>query len=110
MEKYKKIEDSFLSRLNSFKVEDSQTFSKLWNDLHSYQKHIRKRVKNGDIVDEFDYIKKTFATLDQKVAYYEYFKEVGVWDRVLYNKELQWAVVLGENGAILTHISQKIVL
>lgn len=103
MDKYREIEGKFLEKLTDFNIGDIEnSFLKLWNDESSYNKHIRKRLLNGDITDIKDYIKKTFLTLGQKNAYYEHYKVADVWDRVLYNKELEWVVILGENGSILT--------
>jgi hypothetical protein len=103
MKKYRQVENNFINRLKDFDTQDIKgTFENLWNDRKSYDKHLRKRVALGDVVDADDYIFKTFATLDQKKAYYEHFKDVDVWDRVIYNQKLQWSVILGENGAILT--------
>lgn len=78
-------------------------FSGLWNDIHSYTKHLHKRIKNKDVTNEIDYIQITFDTLSKsKKAYLESFSDDTVWDRVFYNEGTNWAVVIGENGKILT--------
>ena len=65
----------------------------------------KKRVRNGDVENEYEYLLRTFETLaSYDYAYMEVFsdKTLDIWDRVFYSKQNSWAVVLGENGKILT--------
>lgn len=103
MEKYEIIENRFIKRLDAFDAENPvDTFENLWGNKKHYAKHLSKRLRDGDISSPYEYVKKTFATLAQKTAYYEHYKQADVWDRVIYNQELKWAVIIGESGEILT--------
>lgn len=57
------------------------------------------------IENEFEYLMVTFETLkSSKYVYIEVFLDemLDIWDRVFYHHENKWAVVIGENGKILT--------
>ena len=105
----KEIESKFIENLNSFnfnnQYEALAKFSSLWNDINSYSKHIKKRIRNRDIESEFEYLVNSFEVLSySNEAYIETYPEenLDIWDRVFYNKQKSWAVVIGENGKILT--------
>jgi hypothetical protein len=105
----KEIEKKFIENLNAFNFttnhEAVANFSNLWNDIGSYAKHIKKRIRYQDVEDELEYLVKTFEVLsDTSFAYLEYYpnEEMDIWDRVFYAKQKNWAVVVGENGKILT--------
>lgn len=105
----KEIEEKFIENLNAFDFRSNDEavvkFSSLWNDIGSYSKHIKKRMKHQDIKDELEYLMKTFEVLSSTdFAYVEFYpnEKVDIWDRVFYNKQKDWAVVVGENGKILT--------
>jgi len=54
---------------------------------------------------KFDYLIKSFEVLASATyAYIEFYtnEDLDIWDRVFYDKENSWAVVIGENGKILT--------
>ncbi len=105
----KEIESKFIENLNSFNFNNQDEalakFSSLWNDINSYSKHIKKRIRNRDIESEFEYLVNSFEVLSySNEAYIETYPEENsdIWDRVFYNKQKSWAVVIGENGKILT--------
>ena len=105
----KEIESKFIENLANFNFDNRDealaNFSTLWNDIGSYSKHIRKRMRNRDIESEFEYLLNSFEVLSSSCdAYIErYPKEnLDIWDRVFYNRQKSWAVVVGENGKILT--------
>jgi hypothetical protein len=105
----KTIESKFIKNLIDFNFnsrdEAIANFNRLWNDIGSYSKHIKKRIRNQDIKDEFDYLIKSFEVLVYTdYAYVEFYpnEELDIWDRIFYNKEQNWAVIIGENGKILT--------
>ena len=105
----KEIEQKFIINLTNFNFNNRDeavaNFSSLWNDIGSYSKHIKKRMRNQDIEDEFDYLIKSFEVLASATyAYIEFYtnEDLDIWDRVFYDKENSWAVVIGENGKILT--------
>ncbi|SFV65565.1 hypothetical protein MNB_SV-12-1964 [hydrothermal vent metagenome] len=109
MKEFKDIENRFIKNLANFNFDNRDeaiaNFSTLWNDIGSYSKHIRKRMRNRDIESEFEYLMNSFEVLSSSCeAYIEtYPKEnLDIWDRVFYNKQKSWAVVVGENGKILT--------
>ena len=109
MNKFKKIENRFIGNLANFNFNDQDEalakFSSLWNDINSYSKHIKKRMRNNDIESEFEYLLNSFEVLSSSnEAYIETYprENADIWDRVFYNRQKSWAVVIGENGKILT--------
>ena len=105
----REIETKFIQNLTNFHFNNRNeailNFSSLWNDIGSYGKHIRKRIRNNDIVDEFEYLINTFEVLSISTeAFIEKYpkEDLDIWDRVFYNKQKSWAVIIGENGKILT--------
>ena len=109
MKEFKEIENKFIEHLTHFNFDNRDealaNFRRLWNDIDSYSKHIKKRMRNEDIESEFEYLMNSFEVLaSSHEAYIEtYPKENSdIWDRVFYNRQKSWAVVIGENGKILT--------
>lgn len=105
----REIEIKFIQNIINFdfnsRDEAILNFIHIWNDIGAYSKHIKKRMKNGDIIDEFEYLINTFEVLSSsKEAFIEKYPkdDLDIWDRVFYNKEKKWAVIIGENGKILT--------
>ena len=105
----REIETKFIQNLTNFHFDNRNeaisNFSSLWNDIDSYSKHVKKRLRNSDIRDEFEYLVNTFEVLSisKEVFIERYPKEdLDIWDRVFYNKHKSWAVIVGENGKILT--------
>ena len=112
MEKYKEIENNFLSGIDSFKTETKHsaidTFPLLWMSIKDYERHMTKRLyKEKVVTDEWDYIQKTFDALLSSDVYYEAYEDPQLWDRVFYSKENNWAVVVAQNGKILTSYKIK---
>lgn len=108
MKNFEEIEHKFLHHLDDF-CDDSMaeailSFSQLWTDMDAYTKHIKKRIRNQDIENEQAYLLKTFEVLayTQETYIESYPLNQEIWDRVFYNHESQWAVILGGNGKILT--------
>jgi hypothetical protein len=109
MKNFKVIEDKLLESLQCFDIinrdEAVIKFSYMWNDIDSYIKHINKRIKNGDISNEYAYVLKTFEVLAYShIAYIESYPKnySDVWDRVFYHQGQNWVVIIGENGKVLT--------
>ncbi len=93
MKAFKEIESRFVENLANFnfnnKDEALAKFSSLWNDIDSYSKHIKKRMRNKDIENTFEYLMNSFEVLSSSnEAYIEtYPKEnADIWDRVFYNR------------------------
>lgn len=111
MEHFKQIENDFLNELNKFDVSSKQTalgtFGNLWMSEDKYFEHYEKRKQEGFVVDRFDYIIKTFNTLNSKEVYFETYEMPDLWDRVFYSKDNNAAVVLAKNGKILTSYKIK---
>ena len=62
-------------------------------------------MRNNDIESEFEYLLNSFEVLSSSnEAYIETYprENSDIWDRVFYNRQKSWAVVIGENGKILT--------
>ena len=108
MTKLTDSEKHFLEQLEGFHSNSQErailSFPTLWTDSQAHRKHIRKRVKEGSIENEWDYLLKTFEVLSHAEVFYieTYPKELEIWTRTFYHRENSWAVVLGENGKILT--------
>ena len=109
MNEFKEIESRFIENLTNFNFNNQDEaltkFSTLWNDINSYSKHIKKRIRNNDIESEFEYLLNSFEVLSSSnEAYIERYprENADIWDRVFYNRQKSWAVVIGENGKILT--------
>ena len=109
MKAFKEIESRFVENLANFNFNNRDEalakFSSLWNDIDSYSKHIKKRMRNKDIENTFEYLMNSFEVLSSSnEAYIETYpnENADIWDRVFYNKQKSWAVVIGENGKILT--------
>ncbi len=67
----------------------------------------KRLYKEKVISDEWDYIQKTFNALLSSDVYYEAYEDPQLWDRVFYSKENRWAVVVAQNGKILTSYKIK---
>jgi len=79
------------------------SFSGLWYTLKDYNKHLNKRMnKEGTVVDEHDYLQKTFNALNSDETFFEFYEAPDLWDRIFYAKEDNWAVIVAQNGKILT--------
>ncbi len=107
MEKIEKIEFIFINELSKIKTSTKEeaigSFLLLWNDQKSYNKHLQKRLREDVIQSDFDYLLKTLEVLSfSKAVYIESFPNQDIWERQFYNKEDSWAVVIGENGRILS--------
>ena len=107
MERYKKLENNFLQILDKFDASSRNSaiasFSKIWVSNEDYYKHLNKRLnKEGVVIDEHDYMQKTFNALNSKEVFFEVYKDPDLWDRVFYSKDDKWAVVVAQNGKILT--------
>jgi len=101
-EKKKAIEEEFVKRLQTFDVKNPiSSFKGLFVTEEVYGDHLNKRLGEGVIKDESDYIRKTFDTLAYSTsAYYENYSKS--WDRILYDSKRKWMVVLTEGGYILS--------
>jgi len=107
MEKYKQIESRFLNNLESLDISNKNaaifSFSNLWYTPKDYNKHLDKRMnKEGTVVDEYDYLQKTFNALNSDETFFELYEAPDLWDRIFYTKDDNWAVVVAQNGKILT--------
>jgi len=99
-----KIEKRFLEKVSEFDENNPiESFKKLWVNEKVYKVHIKKRVKQEVIKDEKEYLIRTFKTLLDYDLVLE-FKNLNKdgWNRIHYNKKDEWAVIIGENGDILT--------
>ena len=107
MEKYKQVENNFLKNLKNFDITSKQSavasFAELWYTINDYNKHLNKRMnKERTVIDEHDYIQKTFNALNSDETFFEYYEAPDLWDRIFYTKKDKWAVVVAQNGKILT--------
>ena len=103
------IEKNFINKLNNFNADNPiKSFKDLWVSEKTYQKHLEKRFKEGIIRNEKDYLLKTFKTLSEYdlMLIFENLNDNG-WNRIHYNKKDEWAVIIGENGDILTSYEKK---
>ena len=112
MEKFKIIESKFINNLQYFhtdtKGEMISSFSNLWISKKDFYKHYNKRLhKENVIVDEYDYIQKTFNALASNEVFFETYELPELWDRIFYAKDDNWAVVVAQNGKILTSYKIK---
>lgn len=111
MDNFRQIENNFLKSLDNFDVSSKETalntFWRLWMSEDKCFEHYEKRKKEGFITDRFDYICKTFNTLNSKEVYFETYEMPELWDRVFYSKDDNTAVVLAKNGKILTSYQIK---
>ena len=101
------IENKFLEKLDDFDYENKiDSFKKLWVNKRVYDVHLKKRLEEQVIKNEEDYLLKTFETLANYdlVLFFENLNNGG-WDRIHYNKVDKWAVIITENGDILTSYS-----
>jgi len=104
------IEGRFLQKLKSLnwnnKHEITINFRKLWETEERYNYHVNKRIKDGHVASEEEFIKKVFETLANytSVILYEApkWKSSGFWHRIFYSRKCKWVVIIGETGTILT--------
>jgi len=99
-----KYEENILKRFESFnETEPIESFKRLWVNEKVYDNHLKKRLKENIIKDERDYLIKTFETLANYdlVLFFDNLNDGG-WDRIHYNHQKEWAVIVGESGDILT--------
>jgi len=82
----------------------SDGFISMWADAASLQRHVKRRVNKGEIVDADDYQQKTlavFAQADRIVTVIPTNKMMHSTGKVaMMNGE--WVVLLSENGGIVT--------
>ena len=112
MEKASEIQKNFEENLEKLDLSSKdkliETFQLLWNSEKELKKHINKRLKYNQIDinnPEIDYMKKTFETLEKSISIiYEKPKKNAPrdWHKLLYNKENEWIVIVGENGKLIT--------
>ena len=108
----KEIEERFLKRVESLKwntkEEALESFKNLWVNERNYKEHISTRLKYGQIIDEFDYLLKTFKALTNatKILIMKP-KSESVWTRVYYVENLSWCVILSEEGIITSFKVEK---
>jgi hypothetical protein len=113
MEKYKIVENKLIASLKSnfntdTKESVASTFQSLWVGEKEYKKHLIKRMNTEKVVkNEHDYIQKTFNALNSKEVYFEIYDAPDLWDRVFYSNDDNWAVVVAQNGKILTSYKIK---
>ena len=113
IEKWKlqqEIEERFLRKLESLEWNNKEqikaNFRKLWETEERYNYHVKKRIRDGHVTSEEEFIRKTFETLANytSVILYEAPKWKGsdFWHRIFYSRKCQWVVIVGETGTILT--------
>ena len=87
---------------------DAKNFQKLWIDEKEYKKHLARRIADGAIDDENDYIgkiKEAFDAPDTVIwkKFTHAYKELhGRYDRIYYMKGNWWVDIFFENGKIST--------
>ncbi|HCL56137.1 MAG TPA: hypothetical protein DHW82_03900 [Spirochaetia bacterium] len=112
IEKASEIQKNFEENLGKLDLSSKEklveTFPLLWNSEKKFKKHIETRLKYN-VIDKNqpkeDYLRKTFETLEKSVnIIYEKPKKNAPrdWHKIIYNKESQWVVIIGENGKIIT--------
>ena len=106
-EKKHRIEENFRKKLEKFPVDNPlEGFKALFVSEREFNKHLDHRIKRGHIKpgDWEDYLKKTLKAIAEATsAYYEKWTgKEGLWDKLLYNSELKWLVVISEDGYIIT--------
>ena len=103
--KMKHIEQKILSRVAYFeantKEEAVACFAELWHSRIAFEKHVRKRLDEGVISDEYDYLQKTIECLAEADEYILAAYEKS-WDRLRYASNGDWFVIFNEDGIILT--------
>ena len=89
-------------RFNAKTKEEAITyFAKLWHSRIAFEKHVKKRLDEGVISDEFDYLQKTIECLAKADEYILATYEKS-WDRLRYASSGDWFVIFNEDGIILT--------
>ncbi len=113
IEKWKlqqEIEERFLKRLESFEWNSRKqikaNFPKLWETEEKYRWHVGKRIRDGHVSSEEEYIKRIFETLSEhtSVVIYEApkWKSEEHWHRIFYSRKCSWIVIVSEKGSILS--------
>jgi len=103
----RKYEEAILKKFENFDVGSKENaienFKSIWNNLKTYEKHIKKRKEMGHIKDEFDYLDKTLNCLaNSKECLIAFYKEKDIWNRIRYFDNDEWIVIFSENGTLLT--------
>ncbi len=103
--KMKHIEQKILSRVAYFEANTKEDavafFAELWHSRIAFEKHVRKRLDEGVISDEYDYLQKTIECLAEADEYILAAYEKS-WDRLRYASNGDWFVIFNEDGIILT--------
>jgi len=102
IEKQQEAEREFLKLLEEFDPQKpEESFKRLWVSERTYRRHLEKRLERKEVEDWYDYLLQTFHTLSSFTGVY-YERYSSSWDRVLYDKERRWMVVLTEEGRIIS--------
>ncbi len=101
--KMKHIEQKILSRVAYFEANTKEDavafFAELWHSRIAFEKHVRKRLDEGVISDEYDYLQKTIECLAEADEYILAAYEKS-WDRLRYASNGDWFVIFNEDGII----------
>jgi len=105
LKSFKTIDEIIGSRMVTL---DMENFKKLWIDEKEYKKHIARRIADGAIDDENDYIGKIKEAFDApdtvlwKKFTHRYKSLHSRYDRIYYMKGKWWVDIFFENGKIST--------
>ncbi|MDF1583885.1 MAG: phage minor head protein [Methyloprofundus sp.] len=77
-------------------------FSASFYSVKSYDKHLEKRIKNGDIKDAADYHNKTMAVIQNATALTVAIPKEGMVGGKLQITQDDWIVLIGIEGRIIT--------
>ncbi|GEM_PF-2382660 len=109
IEKWKlqqEIKERFLKRLESFewnsKKQIKANFPKLWETEEKYRWHVGKRIRDGHVSSEEEYIKRIFETLSEhtSVVIYEApkWKSEEHWHRIFIAGSAVGLLLLAKKG------------
>ena len=88
------------------KEEIVRNFKKLWETEERYSYHVSKRIRDGHVSSEEEFIKRVFEVLADHTSVILYeaprWKGCDFWHRIIYSGKYNWVVIVGEPGTVLT--------
>ncbi len=102
--RFEAIDQKILTRL---KTAPLNAFAKLWISQKDYSKHLKKRLKRGDVKNRADYYQKTITAYCQpRQIFYLEAKRPITLDKVFFISET-WVDIFTPDGVLITSFPLK---
>ncbi|BCD59398.1 MULTISPECIES: hypothetical protein [unclassified Nitratiruptor] len=107
---YRRFDEIDKKIIQSMKKINQNSFVRLWVSQKDFLKHLKKRLKRGDIANRRDYFQKTIQTLCRpNVIYYLKGRNPNMRDKIFFVKDT-WVVIFLDDAKMITSFPLKISL